>query len=391
MGTYLDHAATAPLRPEAEAAIIAQLRSAAGNPTGSHGPARAARRVVEQARDEVAAALGCAPGELVFTSGGTEADNLAVNGVLAATGGIAVCSAVEHHAVLHPVIASGGTTVPVTAGGVVDLDGLAAALDRLDDVRLVSVMLVNNEVGTIQPLADVAAVVADHAPGAVVHTDAVQAAPWLDLRTAAAPAQLVSVSAHKVGGPHGVGALVVREGTPLRAQLLGGGQERERRSGTHDVAGIAGFAAAVTATATERHAVVVRLEGLRHRLADGLLARVPGSAETGDRATKVAGSCHLLVDGVDAEALLVLLDRAGIHASAGSSCASGALEPSHVLAAMGVERTAARGALRLSLGATTTKADVDHTLAVVPDAVDRLRRRDPLVARPAPSPVKVAW
>lgn len=378
--TYLDHAATAPLRQEAAAAIAEQLARPAGNPTGSHRLARAARRVVDEARDVVAEALGCGPGEVVFTGGGTEADNLAVFGTLAGTRGTAVCSAVEHHAVLHPVDAAGGRTVAVDATGVVDLDALAAALG--DDVALVSVMLVNNEVGTVQPLAAVADAVHRHAPRAVLHTDAVQAVPWLDVADLAAPAALVSVSAHKVGGPQGVGALVVRAGTPLHARLLGGGQERERRSGTHNVAGIAGFAAALAVTVAEREATVARVGALRDRLADGLLGAVPGTTETGVRAGKVAGSCHLLFEGVESEALLVLLDQAGICATAASSCASGALEPSHVLAAMGVDRGAARGSLRLSLGHTTTGADIDHALAVVPEAVARLRERDPLVLRP---------
>lgn len=363
---------------------MAQLGVAGGNSTGSHALARASRQVVEEARDVVAECLGCRPGEVVFTAGGTEADNLAVAGTIAAAGGVPVCSAIEHHAVLHPVEALGGRTAPVTRDGTVDLDGLAEVLLASPlPVTLVSVMLVNNEVGTIQPLLAVADVVARHAPGAVLHTDAVQAVPWLDA-AASAPAQLVSVSAHKLGGPQGVGALVVRDGTPLRAQLLGGGQERERRSGTHNVAGIAGFAAALAATVAERETTVARVGRLRDRLADGLLAAVPGTRETGVRAGKVAGSCHVLFEGIESETLLVLLDQHGVCASAASSCASGALEPSHVLAAMGIARDAAKGSLRLSLGATTTEVDVDHALAVLPDAVARLRRRDPLVARLAP-------
>ena len=385
MVTYLDHAATAPLRPEAAAAIAEQLGRPAGNPSGSHRLARASRQVVDEARDVVAGCLGCRPSEVVFTSGGTEADNLAVAGVVGARPGAAVCSAVEHHAVLHPVEALGGRTAPVTTDGTVDLDGLAEVLrTSTQPVALVSVMLVNNETGMIQPLEAVADVVARHAPGAVLHTDAVQAVPWLDV-AANAPAALVSVSAHKLGGPTGVGALVVREGTPLRPQLLGGGQERERRSGTSDVVGIAGFAAALAATVAERAATVERVRRLRDRLADGLLAAVPGSRETGLRDRKVAGSCHLLFDRVESEALLVLLDQQGICAAAASSCASGALEPSHVLAAMGISRSAARGSLRLSLGPGTTAADVEHALAAVPAAVARLRERDPLVARLVPT------
>jgi len=382
--TYLDHAATAPLRPEARVAMVDQLGRPGGNPTGAHALARASRQVVDEARDVVATCLGCRPSEVVFTSGGTEADNLAVSGTVAAAGGIPVCSAVEHHAVLHPVWALGGRTAPVSADGTVDLEGLAEVLQSCPQpVALVSVMLVNNETGVIQPLAAVADVVARHAPRAVLHTDAVQAVPWLDAASTS-PARLVSVSAHKLGGPQGVGALMVREGTSLRPQQLGGGQERERRSGTHDVAGIAGFAAALAATVAERADTVARVARLRDRLADGLLASVPDTRETGRRAGKVAGSCHLLFDRVESEALLVLLDQQGVCAAAASSCASGALEPSHVLAAMGVSRAAAKGSLRLSLGATTTGADVDHALAVVPAAVARLRERDPLVPRPVP-------
>ena len=346
-----------------------------GNPTGSHAPARAARQVVDEARDVVADALRCRPGEVVFTGGGTEADNLAVTGVLAAVGGLPVCSAIEHAAVLRPVVAGGGRTAPVTRGGVLDLDALPSVLGP--EVTLVSVMLVNNEVGTVQPLAEVAEVVSRHAPGAVLHTDAVQAVPWMDVAVAAAPAALVSVSAHKVGGPQGVGALVVREGTPLRAQLLGGGQERERRSGTSNVAGIAGFAAALAATTAGRDTTVARVSRLRDRLADGLLAAVPGCRETAARTTTVAGTCHVLFEDVESEALLVLLDQAGICASAASSCASGALEPSHVLAAIGLSPREAGGSLRLSLGATTGDADVDRALACIPGAVARLRAADP--------------
>ena len=381
MVTYLDHAATAPLRAEAAAAIAEQLGRPAGNPSGSHRLARASRQVVDEARDVVAGCLGCRPSEVVFTSGGTEADNLAVAGVVGAHPGTAVCSAVEHHAVLHPVEAVGGRTVPVHPDGTVDLDALAEVLRTSSQpVSLVSVMLVNNETGMIQPLEAVADVVACDAPAAVLHTDAVQAVPWLDA-AATAPAALVSVSAHKLGGPAGVGALVVREGTPLRPQLLGGGQERERRSGTSDVAGVAGFAAALAATVAERAATVERVGRLRDHLADGLLAAVPGTRETGVRDRKVAGSCHLLFDRIESEALLVLLDQQGVCAAAASSCASGALEPSHVLAAMSISRSAAQGSLRLSLGSDTTADDVEHALAVVPAAVRRLRDLDPLVPR----------
>lgn len=368
---YLDHAATTPLRPEALAAMMPFLTEEFGNPSGSHAVARRARAAIEEAREVVAACLGARPGEVVFTAGGTESDNLAIAGVCAAAAGLPVCSAVEHHAVLHPCRHLGGRVVPVTPAGIVDLDALARSLG--DDVAVVSVMLVNNEVGVVQPLAAVAEVVRERAPRAVLHTDAVQAVPWLDVATLARPAQLVSVSAHKFGGPKGVGALVVREGTPLAPILHGGGQERDRRSGTHNVAGIVGMAAALQATVDERAETVARVRRLRDRLADSVLTAVPGARETADRASTVAGICHLRFTGLESEALLVLLDEAGVCASAGSACASGALEPSHVLAAMGVASEEARGSLRLSLGRTTTDADVDRAVDAIVAAVGRLR------------------
>ncbi|HUF33512.1 MAG TPA: cysteine desulfurase family protein [Acidimicrobiales bacterium] len=382
MATYLDHAATTPMRPEALEAVMAILTGPAGNPSGSHALARRARKAVDEARDVVAGHLGCEPREVVFTSGGTEADDLAVAGVAAARPGAVVCSAVEHHAVLSTVEALGGRTVAVGPDGRIDLDDLARTLDEVGEVALVSVMLANNEVGTIQPLEAVAAVVRERAPGAVLHTDAVQAAAWLDVAAAARPADLVSVSAHKLGGPQGVGALVVREGVAIRPRMLGGGQEQERRSGTHNVAGIVGLAAALSATAAQRDETAARVGALRDRLADGLLAAVPGCRESGVRAAKVPGTASLLLEGVESESLLVLIDRAGICATAASSCASGALEPSHVLAAMGVERALAAGSLRLSLGWCSTAADVDHALAAIPGIVAELRDRSvPLVLR----------
>lgn len=382
MATYLDHAATTPLRPEALEAVTAILTGPAGNPSGGHALARRARKAVDEARDVVAEHLGCQPREVVFTSGGTEADDLAVAGVAAARSGAVVCSAVEHHAVLSAVEALGGRTVAVGPDGRIDLDELARTLDDAGEVALVSVMLANNEVGAIQPLEAVAAVVRERAPGAVLHTDAVQAAAWLDVAAAARPADLISVSAHKLGGPQGVGALVVREGVAIRARVLGGGQERERRSGTHNVAGIVGLAAALSATAAQRDETAASVGALRDRLTDGLVAAIPGCRESGARATKLPGTCSLLLECVESESLLVLLDRAGICATAASSCASGALEPSHVLAAMGVDRALAAGSLRLSLGWCSTAADVDHALAVIPGLVAELRARSvPLVLR----------
>ena len=372
MTVYLDHAATTPMRPEVLEAMLPFLTERFGNPSGSHAVAREARKGLDEAREVVAECLGARPGEIVFTAGGTEADNLAVTGVHVQRPGPVVCTAIEHHAVLHTCAATGDHRLaPVGADGVVDLDALAELLDP--EVTVVSVMLANNEVGTIQPLERVVALVRERAPGAVVHTDAVQAFPWLDVAALAAGAALVAVSAHKFGGPKGVGALVVREGVTVEPVIHGGGQECDRRSGTYNVAGIVAMAAAMQATVAGRQATADRVGPLRDRLADGLLSSVPDSAETGDRTRKIAGTCHLSFAGVESEALLVLLDGAGVCASAGSACTSGAVEASHVLAAMGVPPERALGSLRLSLGVTTTEADVDLALEVVPAAVARLR------------------
>lgn len=372
---YLDCAASAPVRPEATTELVRVLTELPGNPSGAHGAARAARRVLDDARDVLATALGVGPGDVVFTSGGTEADNLAVLGTAAARPGRVVVSAVEHPAVRDPAASLDGRVVAVDRAGRVDLDHLASLLD--DDVTLVSVMLVNNEVGTVQPLDEVVEVVRRRAPAALVHTDAVQALPWLDVVTAAAGADLISVSAHKFGGPKGVGALAVRSGATPAARQVGGGQERERRSGTQNVAGVAAMAVAAALTVADREREVARIAALRDRLVDGLLTSVPGAVETGieggDRAGRAVGFAHLCIEGVEAEALLFLLDDAGVAASAASSCASGAAEPSPVLAAMGVPTALAGGSLRLSLGWVSTEADVDRALEVVPAAVGRLR------------------
>ena len=368
---YLDHAATSPLRPEALAAMLPYLTEHFGNPSGSHSVSRRALRAVDESREVVGALVGCDPGEVAFTSGGTEACNMAVLGVRAATGGEVVCSAFEHHAVLDTVESVGGRTVPVTPGGIVDLDALDRLLDR--DVRLVSVMLANNELGTLQPLAEVADRVRRAAPEAVVHTDAVAAGAWVDLAAEAGEVQLVSLGAHKFGGPKGVGALVVRRGTTLAGLMHGGGQERDRRPGTHHVAGIVGMAAALQAAVSARPEESARVQGLRDRLAQGLCASVEGALETVGGGRRLPGTCHLLFEGVDQEELLVLLDQGGVCASGGSACASGALEASHVLLSLGLSSARARQAIRFSLGWSSTGADVERALAVVPKAVARLR------------------
>ena len=374
---YLDHAASSPLRPDARAAMDEAMDAGYGNPSGAHALARAARTALDDARAAIADIAGATPGEVVLTSGGTEADNLAVRGVLAARGGVAVCTAIEHKAVLEPVRASGGRVVPVDDRGRVDLDALADNLDPT--VTLVSVGLVNNEVGTVQRLDEVAAVVRDRAPDAVLHTDAAQALTWLDVAERAAPADLVTLASHKCGGPVGVGALVVRGGVALTAQQIGGGQERERRSGTQDVVSAAGFAAAARAAASQRADLVDRSRTWRDELVAATVDAIDGTRESAvpsgsAREHLVAGIANVCLPAVESEALLVLLEHDHrVLASAAASCASGAHEASHVLAALGIDRVLAAGSLRLSLGWSTTQADVDAARAAVPSAAARLQ------------------
>jgi cysteine desulfurase len=379
---YLDHAATTPMHAEAVEAMLPYLTGVFGNPSGGHLESRRARRAVDDARQHLAASFGADLGDVVFTSGGTESDNLAVVGGLECRPDrprppALVCAAMEHHAVLATCRAlarrTGAELREVGTGkdGLVDLDALAAACTP--DVGLVSVMAVNNEIGTVQPLEAVAALVRAGAPNALFHTDAVQAVPWMETAPLTARADLVSISAHKFGGPKGVGALMVGPGVGIRPLLHGGGQERERRSGTQNVAGIVALSAALAVTESSRPATVARVSALRDRLGDGILASVAGTVETGERAHRVAGSLHLRFAGVEAEALVILLDRAGLAVSAGAACSSGAVEVSHVLTSMGLPPDEAASGIRMSLGATTTDAEVDQALAVVPGAVGQLR------------------
>jgi cysteine desulfurase len=371
------------MAPEAVEAMLPYLAGEFGNPSGSHRESRRARLAVDDAREQIAGLLAADLAELVFTASGTEADNLAITGGWEAIAASCssppplVCSAMEHHAVLHTCRAlaqrTGAELREVATGkdGIVDLDALAAACTA--DVGLVSVMTVNNEIGTVQPVDAVASVVRGRSPSAVLHTDAVQAVPWLDVGVRTAPADLVAVSAHKFGGPKGVGVLVVRNGTRVRPLIHGGGQERERRSGTHNVAGIVATAAALAVADSTRFDTVARVTTLRDRLGDGLLCSVAGARETGARESRVAGHLHLRVAGAESEALVVLLDEAGVAASAGAACSSGAVEVSHVLTSMGLGPDEATSGIRFSLGATTTEAEIDHALAVVPEVVAQLR------------------
>jgi cysteine desulfurase len=377
---YLDHAASTPMRPEAIAAMSPFLAEHAGNPSGIHGAARITKTALEAAREIVAGVCGAGPGEVVFTGSGSEADNLAVKGAAWAArerSGLdgVVTSGIEHKAVLGAAAALARygfrvTTVGAHADGRVDLDALAAALD--ERTAVVSAMLVNNESGIIQPLGEIAALVRERAPRAVLHTDAVQAPQWLDLRTHAADADLVAISGHKFGGPKGVGALVVRGGVPLEPLVEGGGHEQGRRAGTHNVAGIVALATALATTDARRTEEVARITALRDRLQTGLMGSLDAIAVTGDPAFRVGGVLHVAFPGLESETLLVALDQRGVYAASGSACSSGAIDPSHVLLAMGMNRERALSCVRFSLGYASTMADVEEALAVVPEVVDRL-------------------
>ncbi|HEY8480540.1 MAG TPA: cysteine desulfurase family protein [Spirillospora sp.] len=386
--TYLDHAATTPMLPEAIEAMTAQLREL-GNPSSLHAVGRRARRVVEESREIIAEAFGARPSEVVFTSGGTEADNLAVKGLYWARRAAdpardrVLAGAVEHHAVLDAVQwladheGARVDWIPVDERGRVRVDALREALGSGDDVALVTVMWANNEVGTVQPVAELAA--AARECGVPLHTDAVQAAGTLPVGFEASGAQALTISGHKLGGPIGVGALLLAkpaepvflDPVPL---LHGGGQERDVRSGTLDVPAIAGFAAAVQVASARREAEARRLAELRDRLIEAVRAAVPDAILNGDPVDRLPGNAHFSFPGCEGDALLMLLDAHGIACSTGSACSAGVSRPSHVLIAMGAGAELARGSLRFSLGHTSTEDDVKALAEVIGPVVERARR-----------------
>ncbi len=378
---YLDHAATTPMLPEAADAVAAAFRDT-GNPSSLHAAGRRARRLVEESREQVAAAVGATPYEVVFTGGGTESDNLAVKGIFWARRAAdprrtrILAGAVEHHAVVDSVEwlqRHGGadvTWLPVDAYGRVHPDVLRAALD--DTAALVTVMWANNEVGTVQPVHALAAVAAEH--GVPFHTDAVQAVGMLPVSFAASGVSALTLSGHKLGGPVGAGALVLGRDVACVPLLHGGGQEREVRSGTVNTAAAAGLAVATSVAVAARPETAARVRALRDELVAGVLARVPDAVFSGDPVDRLPGNAHFSFPGCEGDSLLMLLDARGVECSTGSACSAGVARPSHVLTAMGVDPELARGSLRFSLGATSTEADVDELLAVLPAAVERSRR-----------------
>ncbi|MEO8556290.1 MAG: cysteine desulfurase family protein [Actinomycetota bacterium] len=386
---YLDHAATTPMLPQAVEAMTAQMATV-GNASSLHTFGRSGRRVVEESRETIAQALGARPSEVLFTSGGTESDNLAVKGLFWARRDAdprrvrLLVSVVEHHAVLDCVDfleAHEGakvTWLEVDRAGRVHPETVRAAIEAdPESVALVNVMWANNEVGTVQPIAEITAVA--HEFGIPVHSDAVQAAGQVEVDFTRSGLDLMSVSGHKVGGPQGVGALLVRRDATLVPLSHGGGQERQLRSGTLNTPAIRGFAVAMQHSTAHREAVTERLITLRDQLIRGAQGvgfgiQVTGDWEPGDGTRRLPGNAHLLVPGCDGDSLLYLLDAAGIECSTGSACQAGVPQPSHVLLAMGMPERQARGALRLTLGHTSSAADVDAFLAALPAAVERAQR-----------------
>jgi cysteine desulfurase len=377
MPIYLDHAATTPLRPEVLAAMMPYLTDAFGNPSSAHAFGRRARAALDEAHERVAARLNAEPREIVFTSGGTEANNLALKGAAwagKAHGHRIVTTAVEHHAVGHALrhLEKFGfeiTELPVDRYGRVDPDAVDHAIT--DKTILVSVMLGNNEVGTLQPVAEIGRRVRGHM-GVLFHSDAVQAAPYVASDVAALDADFVSIAAHKFEGPKGIGALYVRHGTHILAQQHGGTQERHRRAGTENVAGAVGLAAAYDLACDERTETSRRIRKQRDRLKAAVLA-VDGTELTGHPIDRLPGLLSIIARDTDGTAVALSLDLEGIACSVGSACTTGSTEVSHVLAAMGYPEEEARGALRLSLGRTTTDAEIDTAARIVPPTIASMR------------------
>jgi cysteine desulfurase len=385
---YLDHNATTPVRPEVREKMLPFLGELWGNPSSAHSFGQEVKPHVEEARARVSKVLGCSPGEVVFTSGGTESDNAAIKGVAYAAGrGHLVTTNIEHPAVLQTVAylekrGFNATYVPVRPDGVVDPGEVRRAIRH--DTILVSVMHVNNEVGTIQPLREISAVTRE--AKVPLHTDAVQSFGKLPVRVDELGVDLLSLSGHKIYAPKGVGALYVRKGTRLDPLIIGGAQEKRRRSGTENVAGIVALGEAALLAEAEAADNLARWKDLRARFVEGLLKRVPEVTVNGDPARTLPNTLSASVRWVEGEGMMLSLDMEEIAVSTGSACSSGSLEPSHVLVAMGLSHEIAQGTLRFSLGRGTTGAEIDRVLAVLPPIVERLRRMSPIgPGRPAAS------
>ncbi len=388
---YMDHAATTPVRPEVMEAMLPHFSEQFGNPSSLYALAQESRNAVDESRERVAAVLGCRTSEVVFTSGGTESDNAAIKGAAVSShqpGRHIVTTAIEHHAVIHSCeqLERNGYEVTYVAP---DNHGIVDPAEVADAVRpetiLVSVMLANNEVGVIQDIGAITDLVREKAAAldtsVLCHTDAVQAAGKLPLDVDSLGVDLLSLSGHKIHGPKGVGALYVRRGTPIEPLIAGGGQERQRRSGTENVPGIVGFGVALELADYERHDFNTNCELLRERIVAGVRERVPDVVVNGHPDLRLSNIAHLSFPGVEGEPVLLGLDFAGICASSGSACSSASLEPSHVLIAMGMDADLAVGSVRLSLGRDNTEADADAVVEALTDVLERLRSMPSLLAQ----------
>jgi cysteine desulfurase len=388
---YLDHAATTATRPEVVEAMLPYLTERFGNPSSVYSLGREARRALDEARETVADLIGADDREIVFTGGGSEADNLAIKGVAFANrnkGNHIITSAVEHHAVLDTMrfLEANGfriTILPVDGHGMVDPNRVVEALT--EDTILVSIMHANNEVGTIQPIEEIGRILADK--DIYFHTDAVQTAGILPINVDELHCDLLSLSAHKFYGPKGVGVLYVRRGTKLEPHIHGGAQERKRRAGTENVAGIVGLAKAFALAQGEIDTSAARLTALRNRLRDGIAARIDHVRFNGHPTLRLPNNVNVCFAFIEGEALLLNLDMHGIAASSGSACTSGSLEPSHVLMAMGVPPEIAHGSLRLTLGRENTEEEIDAVLDALVEVVERLRAMSPLYEKTTSSPL----
>ncbi|MDR1640806.1 MAG: cysteine desulfurase NifS [Clostridiales bacterium] len=379
---YFDHAATTPIRPEVFDAMLPFLKEGYGNPSSIYEIARTSKKALERARDQVATALGAQPGEIFFTGSGTEADNWAIRGVaelLKPKGNHIITTAIEHHAVLHTCeyLAKNGyeiTYLPVDDQGIISLEDLEKAIRP--ETILITVMAANNEIGTLQPIEEIGRIAKERK--ILFHTDAVQAVGHIPINVSKMGIDLLSLSAHKLYGPKGVGVLYCKKGVALKSFIHGGGQERGRRAGTENVAGIVALGTAIELAVSELEEEAARLSVLRNKVIDGILEQIPHTRLNGHKTLRLPNNANVSFSFIEGESLLLLLDMKGIFASSGSACTSGSLDPSHVLLAIGLPHETAHGSLRITLGRSSTDEQIEYFLKELPAIVTRLRDMSPL-------------